>query len=151
MLVELDVFGDTQLKRRLLRFADGATDASPAFQTIADDLRDLERRQFASQGSSASAGWAPLAPSTVTRKARLGLDPRILHATGRLRASLEGHGAGHLEIVQPHQLVFGTTVPYARHHQHGTEIMPRRRPIELREQDRRQVVRTLQRHLMGER
>lgn len=152
MRLELDVFGDTQLSRDLLRFGERAADASPAFRQIADDLRDIERRQFASEGGFASAGWDPLAPSTIARKALLGLDPRILRATGALEASLTNRGDdAHVEMIGTQELIFGTDVDYAKFHQKGTSRMPRRRPIELRETDRRDIVRTLQRHLVGER
>lgn len=157
MLIELEIFGDVQLRRELLRFKDATADASPAFEQIlmgtgrgSFSLRKIEGKQFATQGKFASGGWTKLAPSTVAQKARRGLDPRILHATGRLSASLTGPGPGHIEIVTPQSMIFGTEVPYARFHQSGTHRMPRRRPIELREQDRRGMVRTLQRHLLGE-
>lgn len=157
MQVHIDVFGDVQIHRELLRYAGAVADASPAFERIARkgagagvlSLRGIERRQFGSQGQFASGGWAPLAPSTVREKARKGLSRKILRATGELEASLVGAGSGHIEIVQPHQLVFGTSVSYARFHQRGTKRMPRRRVIELRESDRRDMVRTLQRHLQG--
>lgn len=175
MLIELEVFGDVQLRRELLRFRGAVVDASPAFEQIlrgtgrgVTSLRKIESKQFATQGKFASGGWAPLSPYTVAEKARKGLDPRILHATGRLAASLTG-GSGKIEVVSPHQMVFGTSVFYARFHQTGARSvrtsfdsfgtkyirdnrrrLPRRRPIELREQDRRDMVRTLQRHLLGE-
>lgn len=156
MLLELEVAGDVQLRRELLRWKGAVADASPAFDRMIVGggrdfmgLRRLEQRQFQSQGKFASAGWAPLAPSTVRAKARRGLDPRILHATGDLAASLAG-GPGSIEISQAHQLIFGTSVKYGRFHQSGTSRMKRRRPLELREQDRRAMVNVLQRHLRGE-
>lgn len=150
MLLELDAFGDRQVDRELLRFADRAVDATPAWAQIIIDLAHLEHEQFASEGALASAGWAPLAPATVARKAAAGLDPRILHATGKLAASLtEPLGGGDaIREVAPDEMRFGTTVPYARFHQLGTERMPQRRPIELRERDRRALVQTLQRFLV---
>jgi phage gpG-like protein len=39
----------------------------------------------------------------------------------------------------------GTNVPYARYHQTGTHRMPRRQPVSLNEQMRRDMVKTLQR------
>lgn len=151
MDLELSIFGDVQLRRKLLRFGEKAQDASDAFEEIADQLRLIEREQFDSEGGFASAGWAPLAPSTILRKLSRGQPLTILEATGRLRRSLTGeHDPGHVEIVGPQQLVFGTQVPYAHFHQTGTSQMPRRRPVELRETDRRQVVRILQRHLVSE-
>lgn len=155
MLIELDVDGDVQLRRELLRWSGAVVDASPAFERIIMGggrdfmgLRKLEGKQFATQGAFASGGWAPLAPSTVRAKARVGLDPRILHATGRLAKSLTG-GAGGIQIVNAHQFIFGTSVPYARFHQLGKRLK-RRRPIELRDRDRRAMVNVLQRHLRGE-
>lgn len=158
MRLDIELAGDVQLRRELLRWSDAVSDASPAFRAIAQrgsgeagvySLRGIERRQFDSQGEFASGGWAPLAPATVRLKARKGLSRRVLRATGALEASLVGPGPGHVEIVQPHQLVFGTSDRKARFHQSGTRRMPRRRVLELREQDRRNFVRILQRHMAG--
>lgn len=154
MRLDIDLFGDVQVSRDLLRFAGRIEDASPAFQQIADDLRDLEAQQFETEGGRASGGWPTLADSTIDRKLH-SPDPRvranantILQATGRMRRSLtDEHDPDHIEIVQPHQLVFGTTVEYARYHQLG-EGVPRRRELELTEIDRRQVVRTLQAYMV---
>ncbi len=43
------------------------------------------RKQFLTEGGFGSGGWAPLAASTSERKARLGLRPEILQATGTLK------------------------------------------------------------------
>lgn len=150
MDLKIDVTGDVQIDRKLLRFAGRTRDASPAFQQIADMLRGLEKTQFDSQGQFASGGWKPLADVTVRLKAAKGLDPRILRATGDLARSLASSGGDHVEQVGPQQLVFGTSVPYAQYHQRGTRRMPQRRPVELREQDRRDTVRILQRYLIEE-
>jgi phage gpG-like protein len=51
--------------------------------------------------------------------------------------------------AHPTELVFGTRVPYAIFHQTGTSRgLPRRRPIELTEQTRRECVKILQRWLV---
>lgn len=151
MDLQIEVFGDVQVNRKLLRFNDRAQDASPAFRTIAGNLRDWETRQFATEGAFASGGWDPLSPSTVTTKAREGLSPRILEATGALRESLTSRtDAGHVEIIGRQELVFGTQSPSARFHQRGTSRMPRRRPLEIRARDRADMVKTLQRHMVGE-
>src|SRR4051794_15389307 len=140
MLLELDVFGDVQVRRKLLRFGDRARDARPAFELMADDLREWEERQFASEGGFASGGWDPLAPSTIAAKAaapraaftgsrtktgkfakRVRRNRRILEDTGALRESLTQHGdAEHVELIFPQEFVFGSTVPYAQFHQRGT-------------------------------
>ncbi len=102
--------------------------------------------QFDSQGGYGSGGWQPLADSTVKSKAARGLDPRIMHATLRLRRSLvDQGGADQLLEVTPSSLAYGTTVEYAKFHQQGGGNLPRRRLVEPPEGDRRQAVRTLQR------
>lgn len=151
MRLQLELAGDKQLDRELLRFADRATDVRPAWAAIMLRLAEAEKRQFDSEGQRASGGWAPLAASTLARKQRLGLDPRILHATGRLAASLTAPlpGGDAIREALPLEMRFGTDVPYAGFHQTGTSRMPQRRPLETTEQDRRDMfVRLLQRFLV---
>lgn len=148
MRLLLDVHGDHQVERTLLRAAGRTDDMSDGLSLVADHFLDSEERQFASQGGYASGGWAPLAPSTLAGKRRAGQDQRILHAEGDLRASLTRRGGDHLEEVTDSSLVFGTTDPKAKFHQFGTSTMPRRRPVELTEGDRREAVRILQRSIV---
>jgi len=57
-------------------------------------LRDLvasEKRRFTS-----TIGWRRLTPKWVKEKRRLGLDPRILRATGKLEGALTGGSAAGL-------------------------------------------------------
>lgn len=141
MELELEVFGDVQLKRSLLRTAGRFKDAAPAFEQIADILMEIEDDQFESSGRHGSGGWAKLAESTLEHKTGAG----ILIETGDLERSLTTRGAPDqvLEITSEF-LLFGTSLPYAAFHQTGTSRMPRRRPIELTETDRRQIVKQLQ-------
>lgn len=148
MKLEIDVNGDEQINRELLRFSDRAGDASPAFRRIAHEMRDQIGRQFASQGAVGSGGWAPLKPSTLAKKAAEGLSPNILQATGALMESLTSVGAGNREVVTRDSLIFGSSIPYGRYHQSGTSRMPKRRPIEFSETDRRGFMRTLQRYVV---
>lgn len=144
--IDLDVDGDVQLSRQLVGISRRGTDLRPAWHQIADDLMGWERRQFDTEGAFGSGGWAPLSPWTVMQKQMLGQDNGILHRSGALMRSLTTKGAsGNVTSVSPHQLVFGTTIPYARYHQSGTARMPMRKPIELPEQARRSAVKTLQR------
>lgn len=151
MRLEIDVFGDKQLARDLLRLGDRIEDATPAFREMLTKLAGIEREQFASEGGRGSGGWAPLAASTLATKRANGLDEHILVATGRLRASLTGvaPGGDARREVHPTEMVFGTNVPYARYHQLGTIRIPRRRFLELTELDRREAfVKVLQRFYM---
>ena len=142
MRLLLDIDGDRQLERTLLRMADRVDDMSDAFEQVGDHLATAEQRQFASQGGYASGGWKELAESTVARKGH----DRILVDSGDLRASLEARSAGGdaIRVYEPSFLIFGSAVEYARFHQLGQGV-PQRRPVELTEGDRREAVRILQR------
>lgn len=148
MELRIEVFGEQQASRELLRFSQRVDDMSPAFEAVADEFLRLEHAQFATEGGYASGGWRPLAPSTVARKARLRLDPRILHATLRLRRSLTERGPDHVRRIGPSELFVGSRVPYGVYHQHGTHRMPRRRPVEFTERDKANMVRVIQRFIV---
>jgi phage gpG-like protein len=149
--IDISVAGDVQVSRNILRVGDRAGDMSPAFDQIADDIMEIEEEQFDSQGARGGAAWAPLKESTSARKRRLGLDPRILHATLDLRNSLTRRGdANQNLIIEPEYMVFGSDLPYIAPHQTGAPAVPLpvRRPINFTEQDRRGLVRTLQNFIM---
>lgn len=121
----------------------------PAFDQIHDIIVGAEEQQFATEGGAFSGKWAPLAPSTVRYKAARSLDPRILHATLRLRKSFTAKThADHVYRASADEMFVGSKVAYARYHQLGTSRMPRRRPFELNEKVRREIVKTLQSHLV---
>jgi phage gpG-like protein len=149
--VSVEVFGDKIVERELLRFSHAAENMRPAGQEFMDYMRGIEREQFNTQGASGSGGWAPLKPATVAQKARRGHDPRILRATGALFGSLTSRGGpNHLEKISANEWFYGTSDPKAKFHQKGTRRMPRRPVIEFSERNRRDVVKIVQRHLIGE-
>lgn len=151
MRLTLDAFGDRQFSREILRVGQNAADMRPAFDEVHDLFLGVEQQQFRSQGGAYSGGWKPLAPSTVASKRRQNLDPRILHATLRLRGSLtQKTHADHVYTATSDEMFVGTRVPYAGVHQNPkTSPLPRRRPIEFSEKVRSDIVKILQRHLMS--
>lgn len=150
MILTFEIAGEKQIARELLRFSGAATDASPAFMAIGDLIIAETREQFASEGGHASGGWRALKASTLDRKRRLGLRLEILRATDTLLHSLTVKGDPNMIFQSsPTELVFGTRVPYAEYHQTGTRTMPRRRPLELTENARRESVKILQRYIVA--
>jgi phage gpG-like protein len=146
MDIRVDVFGDVQLDRKLLRLERRGQDLSPVFDVLADDFFELESRQFSSEGGFASGGWDPLADSTVRRR---GSAHPILDESSELRDSLTQDGAkGSIRRITSDELFVGTDVDHAQYHQTGTPRMPRRRPVEFRETDRRRWVKAIQRYLV---
>jgi phage gpG-like protein len=155
MRLELNVLGDQQLNRELLRFADRAVDARPLWNHLILQLLALEEEQFKDGGKRASGGWLELADSTKERKAASS-DPTVranaevtLKATEALYHSVtDVHGDDAVRLSEPDMMIFGTTIPYARFHQLG-EGVPQRRFLELTEHDRADMfVRGAQRFLV---
>jgi phage gpG-like protein len=137
--------GEQLFARHLLDVVDRGQDATPAFERIADDFMGYEKLRFDTDGYGT---WAPLQPSTIAEKARKGLDPRVLRATGELHRSLTERGDPHQELhITPDFMLFGSNVEYARFHQRG-EGVPQRRPLGFTETQKRDTVRVLQRYLV---
>lgn len=151
-MAELEVFGVPIVRRQLLRFAERASDASGAWIGVMGILSRATRENFATRGAYGGSVWRELKPATRARKARLGLDPRILRATGRLYESLvsETH-AEHIRAIGPHEMRWGSTVPYGVYHQSTAprSVIPYRPPVKLPEVDKRAIVRDLQRSIVG--
>lgn len=156
MELRLEIFGDVQLSRDLLRFRERGMDMRPVFHNLADDFLDIETRQFESEGRYASGGWQPLTPDYLAWKVRHDLDPRILHATLAMRNSLTVRGApGQVRRITRDEMFVGTDVrskrgfPYPAVHQNPKRSpLPRRRPVELREADRDNWVKQVQYYLV---
>jgi len=142
-----DFYGDQQIDRTLTTLANHAQDARPAWRAMSRRFTTNNVRQFASEGAYASGGWAPLSPRYKAWKDRHYPGRKILARTGRLRRSLTRRPFG-VEEIEPKYMRLGTDVPYAKYHQRGTEKMPRRRPVELPESERREWVKIMQRFIV---
>jgi hypothetical protein len=143
---EFEAYGDKLVSRELVDMGGRSIDARPAFTLIADDLMASEKRRFNSRGFST---WAPLAESTIASKARRGLDPRVLHATTRLRDSLtRKHDPHQVLIIEPQFLVLGTNLDYAGYLQTGTRRMPARKPLGFPVGQRRKAIKRIQKFVV---
>lgn len=79
------------------------------------DLEEIHARYFAAETAPSGEPWRALSPYTIAKK---GFD-RILHESGALYNSLGQRGQGAIRNVRHRELVFGTSVPYARYHMSG--------------------------------
>tara|TARA_Y100000310_G_scaffold296063_1_gene328006 strand:- start:291 stop:800 length:510 start_codon:yes stop_codon:yes gene_type:complete len=122
----------------------------PAFEDIADDFYRNEREMFARSGAVGGGfrRWKPVNATYARRKAEQGFGSKILVRTGRLRSSLTSRGGdNHLKIGKL-QMSIGTTVPYAKYHEHGTRKMPKRSILRIPKKTRAHWVRIIQRHII---
>jgi phage gpG-like protein len=149
--LRIDALGEEIIDRTLLGVQRPLWDMTGIWDEIDTSLSRNSVRQFASEGAYGSGGWAPLASSTLKRKAHLGQSSKILQATRRLYRSLTvSDHPEHLYVGQPHEMAWGTTVPYAKYHQDGSgSSLPRRRVVQLPETARRNVVRIMQRGILA--
>lgn len=138
------VFGDTQIDRTLDGIEAAAADMRPAWEVLRDRFLTLERRQFATQGGY-SGGWAPLSPRYAAWKAKHYPGKTILRRTDDLFRSLtEGP---EIVILEPGYMVLGSAVEYGPYHQEGAGRLPRRRPVELPDRERREWVKVIQAYI----
>ncbi|MDQ2727984.1 MAG: phage virion morphogenesis protein [Actinomycetota bacterium] len=162
MLMRLEVLGETQINRELLRWEAHVADFTPLFAALVEDFHEMERRQFASEGHAGGAGWAPLATSTVA--GRGGSANPILDRTGISygpaarrggtgRESLTtSHGEHSIVRILPDELVVGTSDPVMGYHQRGhvgPTPLPQRKVVSMTEEDRRRWVKAAQAWMVG--
>lgn len=144
--IRFSFYGEEQIDRTLVRFIEAAEDATPVWNVLADRFLVLEGRQFASEGGYASGGWAPLSAAYAAWKAKNYPGKTILRRTDDLWRSLTQGPA--IRIIEPRFMVVGSDVDYGEYHQTGTGRMPRRRPIEFTDAERREWVRLIHRWIV---
>lgn len=141
-------YGEEQIDRTLDRL-EAVDDMRPAWEVLADRFYRAEARQFASSGAYGSGGWPPLSPKYAAWKARRYPGQPILRRTDDLWKSLTQRGAGGgVLVLEPSFMVIGSSVDYGEHHQKGGGRLPRRRPVELPDEERRQWVKVIQRFIV---
>lgn len=135
------LLGDTQLDRTLEGIEDRTGDLRPAWEALRGRFLAVERHQFESQGGY-SGGWAPLSPRYAAWKSRHYPGKTILRRTDELYHSLTAGPA--IAVLEPDRMILGTDVAHAEPHQRGGRHLPRRRPVELADAERREWVKVLQ-------
>lgn len=142
---QVELAGAPELDVGFSRFGENIQDLTPAWELIADDWYAMELDLFKSQGATGTEAWKPLAPSTLRRKK----GPSILNETGALQKSLTLTGGKNIKVVKKMELRLGTKDPKAKFHFYGTRRMPRRRPIQITENDKKRWIKLMQRHLVS--
>jgi hypothetical protein len=148
--INIEVFGEKIISRRLLRLGERAIDAAPAFEAIALMFYDSEKKQFASEGVWASGGWVPDKQATLNEKIRGGYSTLTLQRTGAMMHSLtEPDAPFSKKRVGPDFVEVMSTVPYGKYHQKGTTKMAMRKPVELNQATKTAMVKILQGWVLG--
>lgn len=125
--------GDRRVRQLLSEMADRTEGVEVAWPAVGDVIASAMDDQFNSEGSALNGNqWAPLNPAYLAWKISKGFDPRRLHQTGAMRASLTGRPMS-IEEYGPGTARFGTTDEKAPFHQNGTQYMPQRKIITVTE------------------
>lgn len=145
MKLEVNILGDQQLKRKILRFTEAVSDATQPLKEVAEDFWQIEAKQFDSEGG-ASGGWLALNQDYAKWKARNFPGAKILERTGILKGSLTNQNPWTVNEPEKLKVTVGTKVPYAAYHQTGGagNRPPQRRPIDLTEADKRRWAKIFQ-------
>jgi phage gpG-like protein len=143
------VDGEKQFDRGFSRFTHHIEDLRYIWKDVQKDFYEIEQKQFQSQGAHSNT-WQPLSKKYGEWKAKKHPGKQILELSGTLWKSLTSAGAnGAVFISEPDSMAVGTSIKYAQYHQRGTRKMPKRKPIDLVEADKRQIGRTIHRRLVG--
>lgn len=148
MRFRIEVDGAQVLDRSFNRITDKISDFRDIWPEVQKTFLEIESDQFASGGAKGASGdWEDLAPSTIEKKGFMGSFKLI--ESGDLKASVSRKGAkGQIYDPQPLELTLGTSIPYAIYHQRGTKRMPARPVIDLSEESKRKIQKSIQKGLV---
>lgn len=141
--ITFDVVGEKQVDRAIERFSKGVQDYRPAWESIRGIFWNAEKKKFE------AADWEPLSPIYAAWKEEHYPGKPILQRTGALMASLTGHNEGAIIEIHPLWMQVGSALGYGRYHQKGTSRMPQRKVIDLVEENKRSIMKAIQRHLLN--
>lgn len=116
--LEIRTVGDDKAAKTIADTGKRANNVKPGASKIRTAYRDAEYEIFSRNGGAVA--WEALKQSTREAKRRRGQDHGVLRASGALYKSLVASRAGYqVDDRQPHELRFGTTLPYAGYHEEG--------------------------------
>ncbi len=126
-------------------------DLSPVFEAGDSWFRAEMDEQFQTQGAYLQGGteWAPLSPEYAKRKPPPPAPFGILYRSGDLYRSLSVEGGDHIKVIAPQEAAYGSSVPYGKYHQDGTEKMPQRKIIILLNKMRQRFARGALAYIMS--
>lgn len=140
----ITINGDRAVQEKFLSMGSRAANARPAMQQVAMFILETMDRIFETQGRHAGQVWAPVTAEWQERKARLGLDPRILHATLALRDSMSNlEDPNQFLRVTNRSVTLTSTLPYAEAQNRA------RRFAVIAEEDRFVIRKIIEDYLVG--
>jgi hypothetical protein len=135
MDLRVDVVGVDRLDKQMAGLVDRGSHLQPALDAAGDELLNINRRRFASEGDGS---WAPLRPSTVRQR---GSAHPILQDGGDLAESLTTRGArGSVRALTADSVTIATELHYAFYQ--SPRVI-----VAITAADRARLYRTVEQHL----
>lgn len=160
MIFTIRVYGVDEAAETLESFGHQALYARPALEEIHLTMLDIEHEAFEKEGArSGFTKWQKLALSTIIRKVKRKMDPRILQESGRLmRAMTHYRSPDAYTRIEATRIIFqpkSTAIPYGRIQKRGGHAgganIPARDYIRFSALDRRAFAKEMMRHLASKR
>lgn len=150
--IKITVDGEDQFDREFRRLDAQFEDLTPIWPDVRDEFWEIEKEQFASEGSSGNSGqWKKLSPAYSAQKVnQYGQGLKILHATGDLMRSLTGSTADTYYRTTKKEIAIGSTLERGVFHQRGGGKLPRRPPIDISQSQRKRLGKVIQASLVRE-
>lgn len=133
---------------RLTALAGRLSDLRAPFRSVAKYLREQATpKTFQSEGARIGENWQPLSDSYGKWKAIHYPGQPLLRRTDALFRSLTEEGGDNISEVERESLVYGTRNPVAFYQQRGGGRLPRRKILDVTEEDRREIAARVRAHL----
>lgn len=147
------ILGGNQAMAAITQAQLAAANLQPVLEgPITNDVHKFFAKRFASRGSYGGDQWQPLSARTLANKRLIGRSQMgILRRFNTLWASLtkRSHPLGY-RLATAHQLVVGTSVPYAEPHQLGLKVPKREIVVDAPEAERERWATLIAKHAAKE-
>ena len=155
MHITIQIAGEKEVNRRIGVILSAGADLRPAFKVVMGQLSKFQKQVFDKEGSHAGLEpWQALAKSTIQRKG----NSRILFENGKLmKGFTQDSSKGAVRDMDRISMLWGineSTIPYAKYHQSTKKRkakFPRRAPLRLPTQMRREIFKIVQEHIFTKR
>lgn len=149
----VSVDGTEELKRAFTSVEKTVTNFRPVWKDVRAKFWEIEQDQFQSEGAKGRSGkWKDLSPAyeeiKVKKFGTFALLAGVLIATTDLYKSLTRQTDHTVYQESDTEMSVGTNLPYAKAHQYGRGNLPARPPIDLSDEQKKDVGKTIKKSLL---
>jgi phage gpG-like protein len=149
MRFTFEIDGIKEFDRSFNRVEEHIKDLRPVWDAVERTFYDIEKEQFASEGSAGRGGkWKALSPAYLKRKEKQYPGTKILERTGKMRDALTQKTGDTVLVKTPDEFGIGTSLPYAGYHQRGGKRLPKREIVSFSDDNRRTMQKAMQKEFL---